>query len=220
MQHNFWHELWAKGELGFHLDQINPFLKRHCNNAFGQQNGSVFIPLCGKSLDVLWLAKRYDKVIGVELSQRAVDDFFRENKLTPSISQTDQLIEYRCENITVYCGDIFQLKTSQLAGCQFIYDRASLIALPDEMRKRYVAKLQSLFSEGYRSLLVTLDYPQSEMDGPPFAVSYDTVERLFSHCQNIELLESKDILVSAPRFKERGVSQMHEHVFLLNYSVV
>jgi len=215
MEANFWHERWAKSEIGFHLDIINPFLKRHWDQLGAGSDDTIFVPLCGKSSDLIWLAEHVKQVIGVELSQTAVDDFFTDNKLIPSIKQGEHFIEYRYQNITLLCGDFFHLTTADIGECQFVYDRASLIALPPAMRKAYIEKLHMLLPKEKNRLLVTLDYPQHEMNGPPFSISTDMVEQLLSNQYDIDCVESKDILHTMPHFKDKGVTRMLEHVLLL-----
>ena len=219
MEQNFWHERWEKEEIGFHLKDTNPFLKEYWKNLNTSSNDTIFVPLCGKSLDLLWLAEHVKHVIGNELSQKAVEGFFSENDLIPTISQGKNFIEYRYENITLLCGDFFQLTPSDLPECRFIYDRASLIAFPPDMRQQYVDKLASLLPEETRRLLVTIEYPQHEMDGPPFSIPPADVQQLFSQRYRIDGLETKDILEASPRFKNKGITRMFEHVFLLSKKI-
>jgi len=215
MEHKFWHERWKKSEIGFHLHEVNPLLIQYWSALQATVDDTVFVPLCGKSKDLIWLAERVKQVIGVELSQTAVDDFFSDNNLKPIITQGESFIEYRYANITVLCGDFFQLTQADVINCSFVYDRASLIAFPPEMRLAYIEELADLLTEENRRLLITIEYPQNEMNGPPFSVPVYAVERLLSKQHRIERLESKDIIDASPRFKNKGVSAMFEHVFLL-----
>ncbi len=216
MNHNFWHERWSKNEIGFHLKDTNPFLIKHWDTLGSNSNDTVFVPLCGKSNDLIWLAERVNHVIGIELSQQAIECFFSENKLIPDITKSDFFIEYRYKNITLLCGDFFQLTQYDLVDCQFVYDRASLIALPPEMRKDYAVKLNQLLPNEKQRLLITIEYPPHEMNGPPHAVSPKEVQQLFAERFDITTLESKGILAESQRFKNKGVTQMDEHIFLLS----
>lgn len=220
MEHKFWHERWKKSEIGFHLHEVNPLLIQYWSALQATVDDTVFVPLCGKSKDLIWLAERVKQVIGVELSQTAVDDFFSDNNLKPIITQGESFIEYRYTNITVLCGDFFQLTQADVINCSLVYDRASLIAFPPEMRLAYIEKLDDLLTEEKRRLLITIEYPQNEMNGPPFSVPADTVERLLSKQHRIERLDSKDIIDASPRFKNKGVSAMFEHVFLLQRKTI
>ncbi len=81
MEPAFWHKRWADNQIGFHQGQVNSYLQTHWP-ALGLETGSrVLVPLCGKSLDLVWLAGQGYRVLGVELSRRAVEDFFREHGL-------------------------------------------------------------------------------------------------------------------------------------------
>lgn len=215
MQQDFWHRRWAKDEIGFHLSEVNPLLIKYWQNINPTEGDTVFVPLCGKSKDLLWLAQQGFQVIGAELSQKAVEDFFEEHQLSPIITEKGALSEYRCENIRIFCGDIFKLTADDIDHCHLVYDRASLIAFPPEMRAAYAEKLEEVFPDKRRTLLITLEYPQQQMDGPPFAVLSDEVDRLFSAKMNIKLLQSDDILDASPRFKDKGLTQFIERVFTL-----
>jgi len=215
MEANFWHERWAKREIGFHLDDVNPFLIKHWPAAQAGSSDTVFVPLCGKTKDLIWLADQVKSVIGIELSQTAIEEFFHDNELVPNITEIEDFTVYQCENITLLCGDFFNLTQQILADCQFVYDRASLVALPPEMRKAYVKKLHEIMSDEASRLLITFEYPQHEMAGPPHSVSASEVQILLSDQFNIECLESKNIIANAQRFKDKGVTKLFEHVFLL-----
>jgi thiopurine S-methyltransferase len=134
----------------------------------------------------------------------------------PTITQGRQFIEYQYENITLLCGDFFKLRPNNLANCLFIYDRASLIALPPAMRKQYVKKLEELMPNEKSRLLITIEYPQHEMTGPPHSVPFKEIHQHFNERFDITTLESKNILEESQRFKNKGVSKMTEHVYLLN----
>jgi len=215
MEAGFWHKRWEKREIGFHLDNVNPFLTKYWPAVQAGANDTVFVPLCGKTIDIIWLASQVKKVIGIELSQTAVEEFFSDNGLTPTITKSEGFIVYQQENITLLCGDFFHLTQAILADCQFVYDRASMVALPPEMRKAYVKKLHEVMPEEACRLLITFEYPQHEMDGPPHSVSVTEVKTLLSTQFNIECLESKNIIANAQRFKDKGVTKLFEHVFLL-----
>src|SRR3990167_7541551 len=116
---------------------------------------------------------------GVELAQKAVEDFVAEQGLTAEISEEGAFKVYRAGAVELWCGDFFALTAEQLGDCQAFYDRAALIALPADLRVRYVTHLQAILPAGCRGLLITLDYQQSQMDGPPFAVTDAEVHELF-----------------------------------------
>lgn len=214
MHADFWQGRWARGEIGFHLDQVHPALLRHWSRLNLPKDAKVLVPLCGKSLDLAWLAGQGFKVLGVELSQKAVEAFFSEHKLDAEISQHGAFSVYRSGALEIYCGDIFALTADDVAACQGIYDRAALIALPPPMRQRYAAHLSAILPAGCQQLLVTLVYDQAQMDGPPFAVSDAEVSALYASSWQLELLEAKKVAATNPRMRELGL-QLEERFYLL-----
>ena len=215
MEHDFWHERWKEGQIGFHQDRVNSYLTRHFARTGAQSGGTVLVTLCGKSLDMLWLHEQGFDVVGVEISPLAVEAFFSENNLQPTITTSGKFQRYHAENITLLCGDFFDLTTTDIGDIAAVYDRASLIALPPEMRPRYAEHLTSLLPRGTNVLLVTMDYPQEQMQGPPFSVRESEVHDLYENNFEITRLESMDILGNNLRFKELGLSQLIERTYLL-----
>lgn len=208
MDPDFWHQRWREGRIGFHQDQPTPLLLEHWP-ALGLAPGSqVFVPLAGKSLDLVWLAAQGHRVLGVELSPLAVDQFFTGHGLTPDVHESRYGRHYRAGDIELICGDAFNLDAEALAGCAAVYDRAALIALPPELRRRYVCELHAQLPAGCRGLLITLEYPPHEKQGPPFAVPEAEVYELYGHDWTVATLERRDILAQQPAFAAEGVSQL------------
>lgn len=185
----FWHARWQHNELGFQLEQPHPLLCQ-CLPPLLQGQQQVLVPLCGKSPDMVYLAQ-YLTVIGAELSAIACDAFFSEQQLDYQRFQQAGFVHYYSDPIQIWQGDFFQLKPEQLQGCKLVYDRAALIALPMQMRQRYVAKLKALLPAGTQILLLSVEYPLHEKAGPPFSVDYAEVARLFAG-DNIELVAELD----------------------------
>ncbi|MDN6859166.1 thiopurine S-methyltransferase [Pseudomonas sp. CAN2814] len=215
MQHEFWQSRWARNEIGFHQQAVNPGLQRHWPALGVPEEAQVLVPLCGKSLDMLWLAQWGYRVLGVELAERAAIDFFAELGVEPQVTQEGALRRYSYERLEILQGDFFALGAEQVADCAAFYDRAALIALPAEMRADYAAHLQIILPPQVRGLLVTLEYPQAEMDGPPFAVMADEVQQHFAAQWAVEECERLDVLADNPKFLKRGVSHLDEVVFTL-----
>ncbi len=215
MNRDFWLERWEKGEIGFHQDDINPHLLHYWRELSAAPDAKVFVPLCGKTRDMLWLRQQGHAVLGVELSAIAVDAFFRENGYAPERISGEHLQHCIADGIDIICGDFFDLTKDDLRGVTAVYDRASLVALPPDMRQRYAAHLMEILPATAQILLVTFDYPQPEMAGPPFAVSPDEVGALYSNRAHIRLLAHHDVLAQNPRFRERGLSRLQENIFLL-----
>lgn len=215
MKKEFWLERWERAEIGFHQDEINPYLRRFWHELNVAKGGEVFVPLCGKSLDMVWLRQQGNFVLGVELSAIAVRDFFHEQGQSPEHVSGGSFDNYIAGGICLSCGDFFNLRKEDMAKVSAVYDRASLVALPPDMRERYAHHLAEILPPATKILLVTFDYPQAEMQGPPFAVSVSEVEALYGKYAEIKLLAQEDVLEQNPRFKARGMSRMQENIFLL-----
>ncbi len=218
MQAEFWLERWERGEIGFHLDDINPYLRQYWPQLQVPAGSRVLVPLCGKSLDMLWLRDQGYRVTGIELSRLAVEAFFQEAGLMPEISVIGELQHYAAGDIEIFCGDFFALTAAGVPDLAAVYDRASLIALPPDLRSRYVPHLAALAGKSTVSLLVTMDYPQVEMPGPPFAVSEAEVRQLYDGLAQVQPLAVFDVLAQNERFRQRGLTRMHEHVYRLQFS--
>lgn len=215
MKKEFWLERWERAEIGFHQNEINPYLLRYWQELPAACGGEVFVPLCGKSQDMVWLRQQGCFVLGVELSAIAVQDFFKENGQSPTHAISGKFECCEADGIRILCGDFFDLGREDLAKVSAVYDRASLVALPPDMRERYARHLVEILPPATQILLVTFDYPQAEMQGPPFAVSVNEVEALYGKYAEIRLLAQEDALPQNPRFQQRGVSRMQESIFLL-----
>ncbi len=192
MDAEFWLRCWQQDQLGWQLDDVHPLLCQAPADWLGQGAvaSPVFVPLCGKSTDLLFLAQNAN-VVGVELSGIACDDFFRENYLRVNKVPTDSFVCYQTENICVWQGDYFALTPAQLGACKRIYDRAAFIALPEPMRRRYVQQLKNLMPQA-DMLLLSLEYPAGEKNGPPFSVPAAEIRQLFDFA-TITQLEQRDL---------------------------
>ncbi len=216
MEPEFWHDRWQEGRIGFHQDKATPLMLKHWPSLGVAPGSRVFVPLAGKSLDMLWFASQGYRVLGVELSRLAVEQFFTENDLPYTITESPYGRHYRSGEIELVCGDAFALDTQLLDECDAVFDRAALIALPADMRKRYAAELYAKLPGRCRGLLITLEYPQDEKAGPPFSVSEDEVRRLYGDRWAVDLLERRDILDQQPSFVDEGVTALHTAVYRLS----
>ncbi|WP_347901283.1 thiopurine S-methyltransferase [Pseudomonas purpurea] len=215
MQPEFWEKRWALNQIGFHQPQVNPYLLRYWPALGFAQGSRVLVPLCGKSLDLVWLAGQGHRVLGVELSEKAVEDFFHEQQLTPHISVRGAFKVYQAGPIELWCGDFFALSTADVVDCVALYDRAALIALPPSMREQYAAHLLQILPEPCEGLLITMDYDQSQLPGPPFAVPDDQVQALLGARWQLEVQEARDILGESWKFLQGGVTRLDERVYRL-----
>ncbi|NMP31341.1 thiopurine S-methyltransferase [Thalassotalea sp. M1531] len=193
MKAEFWHKCWEKKAIGFHQDAIHPFLKSELAQLNFSTSDTVFVPLCGKSLDMLWWAERC-QVVGSELSEIACQEFFAENDLTSQKRKSDAFTVYQLDNLAIYQGDFFALAPNKLPKFKYIYDRAALIALPEQMQKAYAAHLSQFIGQNTELLLISVEFPNEEHQGPPFSTSAQCVNELFDHfvVEELAVNELKD----------------------------
>lgn len=213
MEADFWLERWREGKTGFHQSRVTPLLQKYWPGLELPAGARVLVPLAGKSLDMVWLAEQGHQVLGVELSALAVEQFFAEQGWTPRHWESAYGQHYAAHGVELICGDIFKLDRAALADCLGAYDRAALVALPAEMRAAYVKHVYGQMPAGWRGQLLTLDYPQAEMDGPPFSVDEAEVLRLYG--EQARLIDRRDILAKEPKFTQQGVQKLDTLVFRL-----
>ena len=215
----FWLERWSRRETGFHQQHVNPYLGYYYGElgppVEKRSELRVFVPLCGKSKDLWWLQQNGYDSVGVECSELAVQQFFAEQQLNYSKRQINNHVSYKSDRLDILLGDFFTLQADDIGNITDIFDRASLISLPIELRREYVNKITHLQKTGTRTLLVTLTYPQEEMDGPPFSVNEEEVNELYSDNFRIEKLAAKNILEDEPRFKQHGLTTLTETAYKL-----
>lgn len=215
MQHEFWHQRWEQNQIAFHKQDINPYLQRYWPRLSANPGGRVLIPLCGKTNDMIWLRAMGYEVIGVELSQLAVEAFFVENGLQPQIRIQGDFQVYEVDGLQIFCGDCFALRAADLGDIDAVYDRGALVALPPEMRVEYVSGLYAMLSANVEILLISFAYPQQDMPGPPFSVERQEIDSLYGHWCNIELLATENALETESQFKQRGLTRMLEQTYRL-----
>lgn len=211
----FWQERWARDQIGFHQDQVNAYLLRHWPRLQLPRGSQVLVPLCGKSLDLAWLFSQGYAVLGVELAEKAVQAFFAEHDLQPQVSEHGAFRIYSVGTLALWCGDFFALTAEDVAGCQAFYDRAALIALPAAMRERYAAHLHGILPANCQGLLVTLDYDQARMDGPPFSVSDAEVRERFGRVWQVDELQREDVLAGNWKFIRHDLKALDEATYHL-----
>ena len=217
MDPEFWNDRWRNGRIGFHQARVTPLLERHWDAVGVPAGGRVFVPLAGKSLDMAWLASRGHPVLAAELSELAVGQFFAEQGLTPEVRQSRHGTRYSAAGIEIVAGDAFALDDADLADCAGVFDRAALVAVPPALRVRYVSELYAALPAGCRGLLVTLEYPQDQKQGPPFSVPETEVRTLYEGwC--IDILERRGILAEQQAFAEEGVTALDTVAYRLEHS--
>ncbi|HEY9112120.1 MAG TPA: thiopurine S-methyltransferase [Rhodanobacteraceae bacterium] len=220
METEYWLKRWREGRTGWHREEVMPLLVQHWPALNVPRGARVLVPLCGKSLDMLWLSRQGMHVLGVDVSAIAIESFLAENQLHARTRSTAEGTHYDVTNapggeIEIINGDVFELDPAVIARCDAFYDRASIIAMPAAMRGRMADTVYMQLPAGSAGLLIALDYPENEMQGPPFSVDEAELRRLFDQQWNIEQMERRDILASQPSFQEQGVTALHTSVYAL-----
>ena len=212
----YWQSHWQRGETGWHRDEVMPLLQKHWPGIDPAPGARVGVPLCGKTLDMPWLAAQGHDVLGIEVAAEGIAAFFAEQGLDDDTVDTPAGRLHRAGAIDILQADVFEVDAATLANCRHVYDRAALIALPPELRRRYADTFYARLPSGCRGLLITLEYPQHEKAGPPFSVGEDEVHALFSPDWDVTLLERRDILAQQPAFVAEGVGALHTTVYRLD----
>lgn len=192
MEAGFWHQKWAEGDIGFHAAKANPALQEHFGKLQMAAHGRIFLPLCGKTRDIAWLRDEGYRVTGAELSELAIKALFDELGVVPEITNVGQHWCYQSRNIRIFVGDIFDLSAKLLGPIDAIYDRAALVALPMDMRAHYAAHLIEI-TDAAQQLLISYEYDQQLMNGPPFSVHADEVQRLYSVTYDVRPLATQSV---------------------------
>jgi thiopurine S-methyltransferase len=192
MDQSFWHQRWEKNEIAFHESEANPLLVKHVNELSLAKGGRVFVPLCGKTRDISWLLSNGYRVAGAELSQIAIEQLFMELGLQPEISTAGEVEQWSANRLDIFVGDFFAVSRKMLGPVDAIYDRAALVAFPEEMRNRYTAHLTEITGKAPQ-LLICYDYDQSVMQGPPFSIRNEEVHRHYADTYEVTLIASTDV---------------------------
>lgn len=192
MDVNFWLQKWENNNIAFHKSEANPVLVQHFQQLALAKESRVFVPLCGKTLDIAWLLANGYRVAGAELIELAIEQLFAELGVAPDIVEVGDIKHYRATNIDIFVGDILQLSGKLLGPVDAIYDRAALVALPAAMRAHYAPHLMEI-TESAPQLLVTYAYDQTVMSGPPFAISNGEVEQRYGEYYQLALLASSEV---------------------------
>lgn len=209
MEENFWLQRWKNHQIGFHKSEANPVLVKNFPKLCLATGSRVFVPLCGKSLDIAWLLSEGYGIAGAELVEMAVKQLFDELGMKPKIAQAGELRLYSAKNIDIFVGNIFKVSRKILGSVDALYDRAALVALPEPMRDRYTAHLIEITDKAPQ-LLVTFEYDQSLMEGPPFSVDSEEVNRHYSGCYDLSFVSSTDVVGGL-----KGKYAAKENVWLL-----
>jgi len=216
MKKEFWLEKWQNNKTGFHKNVTHPLLIKYIDKLQLKEGDTIFVPLCGKSLDMLWLNAHGYKVIGIELSELAVAQFFTENNLSYEKNDDGLFGIYTYENIVIYLGDFFEMTKEHCQTVSAVYDRAALIALPEGLVEKYVDKMAEIIPKDLPELLITLEFVKTSGSlGPPFTTTDKKVRCLFDGYTVIDILQEVDIVERETNFQEQGCDYVYERIYLI-----
>ncbi|MDH0719415.1 thiopurine S-methyltransferase [Acinetobacter junii] len=207
MKHEFWHDKWQKNEIGFHLNQPHSLLVKYIDSLNLEKNNRIFLPLCGKSLDIHWLLAQGYHLIGIDLSPIAIEELMAELAIPFTERKLEKLTHYHHPQIDLFVGDFFELTSSNIGKIDAIYDRAALVALPEEMRTDYAQHLMQISNQATQ-LLISFEYDQSVMAGPPFSIPPQQLKDYYSKQYQLQLLDSQTELL-------KGKVDAEEKIWLL-----
>ena len=204
-----WKRRWRENQIGWHEDQGNLALKKYWHPQ--NKKCSVLVPLCGKSKDLLWLANQGHDVIGVEVSEIAIDTFFNENKLNYTKNMSNDFISYKAKEIpiTIHCGDYFEFNMS---GIGALYDRGSLVAVEPSIRLKYIKHTKSLLHKAAYRFIISLDYKEGYVQGPPYSIKISEILSFWPDLK--EICSYNDIENSSPKFKKSGLKKLTESIWI------
>ena len=209
MSENFWHQQWESNLIGFHKENVNPLLVSYFNSLAVDKASCIFLPLCGKTLDISWLLANGYRVVGAELSELAVKELFAGLGLEPVITDIDEIRRYTATGVDIFVGDIFSVTRYMVGPIDAAYDRGGLVALPENVRSRYTRHVANI-TDNAPQLLIVYEYNQNMMNGPPFSISNEEIDRLYKDSFKTSLLTSEAVTGGL-----RNVSEIRENVWLL-----
>ncbi len=237
MDAEFWQTRWQNNQIGFHKSETNPLLRQYFSALDLPKGSRVLVPLSGKSVDMAWLATEGYEVIGIELIESAVQDFFTERGIVPAVTEYPELehaghLEHMGHNptikcyqgqlkdqaagqtVTIWAADIFSLTPDNIGPVDAVYDRAALIALPASARPHYTEHLMRLARDADNNLapqlVVTINYDQSQRQGPPFAVTASQIKQYYDNDYKISELTGEPTTLGST-----SDLVVTEHVWLL-----
>lgn len=192
MEKKFWHDRWRENDIAFHLDQPNPKLVDNFKKLSIKENSCIFVPLCGKTLDISWLLSNGYKVAGIELSETAIIELFKTLAIEPIIKSAQNLKHYSANNIDIFVGDFFDLSKDKIPHIHAIYDRGAYVALPESLRTNYCKHIVKLTNKAPQ-LLVTYEYDQTLMKGPPFSINHQNLMNNYAEVYEIANISSENV---------------------------
>jgi len=214
MTKQYWLDKWQHNDIKFNQDDVNVYLQRYYSRFNLSKSELIFVPLCGKSIDMLWLMNKGHHVVGVELSSVACKAFFEDNHLAYQVKTRGSFITYFNDSITLYCGDFFELMPGLMGNIKSVYDRGAFIAFPPDMRGQYVAQLASLIAVGGKIIMNTIEYDERREEGPPYSASFKNIAQLYQSSFHINQLE-QSVYEVPEHLKSQGLLTANHAVYLL-----
>ena len=214
MKNEFWLERWRTGQIGWHQAEVNPLLVKHWPQLELPEDCPVFVPLCGKTLDMIWLRERGHPVYGVEIAEAAVRGFFDENGIRFEVAENREgLPRFSGRGYRIYCGEYLEISAPQIGATQGTYDRGALIAFPPDKRLIYADHVQRVIPDGGETLLITLDYDQARVPGPPYSVPEEEVQALYGQRCRVTRLDYFETDLVPPHFQAAGLASVMEGIY-------
>jgi thiopurine S-methyltransferase len=220
MDEDYWRKRWENEDTPWHENVPDVTLVKFFSDL---KPTRVLVPLCGKSVDMAWMASRGHEVIGVELSPLACESFFKEQRLPFEQREAGPFVQYSSLNpaarVTLLSGDIFKLtgadlaapwESAKLSGSRkplsfgALFDRAALIALPPELRLRYTEHLTGLVkartptNAPFFFLQFVIERSPHDTGGPPFSITEAEIRGYYEKDFKIDLLEREDAELTHP----------------------
>lgn len=192
MHADFWHDKWERNDIGFHEGKPNALLTKHIDKLNLATKSRLFLPLCGKSLDIVWFLSKGYQVVGIELNRLAVEQLFDTLEIIPTIESVGKMMRYYTDALDIFVGDFFDLDAETLGNVDAVYDRAALVALPTNMREEYTAHLQNITHQA-QQLLICFTYDQSQLPGPPFSISDEELHTHYAETYTLTLLDNQTV---------------------------
>lgn len=246
-----WQKGWDSGRYsvpgqGFHKAEVNPFLVKHMpllqlspSEDICKQD-RVLVPLCGKTVDMVYFADQKISALGLEAIPRAIQEFAEIVKL-PKEAAVFPLHKNAQHNwklngngyVGIVEGDALDFKVDEKGPVDAIWDRAALIALRPEDRDAYVFMLHNALKPGGRVLLSVVEHdmvvmPEGHLSsstpptgtlepyGPPYSITKEYVSSLYSkfNFNLLQELERRDLIAEEPKWQEKGATKFEQICYL------
>lgn len=213
MKAEFWLSKWALNETGFHQETTNDSLLAFWPSLRAPSGGAILVPLCGKSLDMCWLAEQGHAVVGIEVSPLACEAFFDGLKINPDMENAGAFRSYSAGPYRILQGDFFSATSADVGPVAAFYDRAALVAMPPEMQPAYARQLLNLLPPGAVGLVNCLEYPPEVMEGPPFSIDEASLRALLGASCRVRRISARDINTEGTSLEGRGLVGLAETTY-------